>query len=141
MEKTLNTMSKIAKPKFQNLPTLEDLASRRGQTVSSIVNDWGVNTIEELVEKLKTEGLTSTTDLSKFFVKPKQELTQSVQEPEQTKVVVVEKKSTKDQEQDGKKSTKTKITYDVIDPTNTSRDSSKSTSLVPDETEECKSKT
>ena len=136
-------MSKIAKPRFQNLPTLEDLASRRGQTVSSIVNDWGVNTIEELVEKLKTEGLTSTTDLSKLFVKPKQELTQSVPEPEpeQTKVVVVEKKSTKDQEQDGKKSTKAKITYDVIDPTNTSRDSSKSTSLVPDETEECKSKT
>jgi hypothetical protein len=138
-------MSKTPKPpKFQNLPTLEDLASRRGQTISSIVNDWGITTIDEIVEKLKTEGLTSTSDLSNLFAKPKQEPKPQLESPLvvlDKPVAVLEKKSTKDTEQDSKKSTKTKITYDVIDSTNTSRDPSESASMVPDKTEECKSKT
>lgn len=44
-------------PKFQNLPTIEGLAARRGQTIASILDEWGVKDTLSLVERLKREGL------------------------------------------------------------------------------------
>ncbi len=43
--------------RYQNKPTLIDLATRRGQNLEQLLRDWGITTHEQLVVKCKREGL------------------------------------------------------------------------------------
>ncbi len=113
-------MAKLPKsPSFQNLPTLKELATRRRQTVTSILEEWGIKDENALLARLKQEGLAVVEDLSQFFVKQ-----QSTSTTKNVKVDIEEKKkitkvqdsvstSKEMQDKESKKPTKTKVNLDV----------------------------
>lgn len=130
-------------PKFQNLPTLEGLAARRRQTISSILADWGVTDADALTARLKREGLALVADPSAFFpaVAPMKplvrlglvEIPAPKKEPEPLPKKAIEPES--------KKPAKAKLTSDVADAGLEDRAPSKPVVVVPDEAGDPKSKT
>lgn len=102
-------MAKMPKaPKFQNLPTLEGLAARRGQTVAALLDEWNVNDADALVERLKHEGLAPVVDPNTFFKRSTPKVD----------VVVPPKKALKEPESiehESKKPAKAKLSSDASD--------------------------
>lgn len=93
-------MAKMPKaPKFQNLPTLEGLVARRGQTVASLLEEWGVKDSAALNDRLKREGLAPVEDPSKFFPAPAKK---------------VQKETEVEQKPESKKPAKAKLTSDAL---------------------------
>lgn len=130
-------MAKTPKaPKFQNLPTLEGLAIRRRQTISSILADWGVKDAASLVERLKREGLAPVEDPSKLFSwKEPVTLLPQVELVKEKMVDAVDraKKVLKETEPESKKPTKAKLSSDAPDPGTEDRAASKPAIVVSDE--------
>jgi hypothetical protein len=132
-------MAKTPKaPKFQNLPTLEGLAARRRQTISSILADWGVKDAASLVDRLKREGLAPVDDASALFsvASPPKPTTPTV------RLGLVEIQAPKKAiEPESKKPAKAKLTSDAADAEPEDRAPSKPVIVVPEEAGEPKSKT
>lgn len=129
-------MAKTPKaPKFQNLPTLEGLAVRRRQTISSILADWGVTDADALTARLKREGLALVTDASSFFPPPK-----PAPPPKKEVPAVPQPAPKKAVEPESKKPAKAKLTSDAADAGPEDRAPSKPAVVVPDEAGEPASK-
>jgi len=111
-------------PKFQNLPTIEGLAARRGQTIASILDEWGVKDALSLVERLKREGLAPVENPDALFVKPWKEPVVLLKNPkgfneeimkdavERAKKVLKETEAV-EQKSESKKPAKAKLTSDA----------------------------
>jgi hypothetical protein len=131
-------MSKPKLPKFQNLPTLEGLASRRHQSVSAVLADWGVNDVESLVACLKREGLAITAeDVARFAPKPVVSLTVAPVEDARADVVEnveTSKKTFREAQFESKKPAKAKLTSDVVEPRSDDPAPTKPADVVSSET-------
>jgi hypothetical protein len=140
-------MAKTPKaPKFQNLPTLEGLAARRRQTISSILADWGVTDADALTARLKREGLALVADASSFFppaAKPTVPVVRSALveiPPPPKKEPEPQPLPKKNVELESKKPAKAKLTSDAADAGPEDRAPSKPAVVVPSEAGEPKSK-
>lgn len=54
-------------PSYQKLPTVEGLASRRGQTVQQLLHQNGVLDVEGMIRWLHGENLSSENDPASYF--------------------------------------------------------------------------
>ncbi len=145
-------MAKLPKaPKFQNLPTLEGLAARRGQTVASLLEEWGVKDAATLTDRLKREGLAPVQDAERILPRPaykdsvvllpnpksfdKEIMKDAV---ERAKKVLKETEAT-EQKSESKKPAKAKLTSDAP-ASDVDRAPSKPAVVVPEEAGEPSSK-
>jgi len=137
-------MAKLPKaPKFQNLPTLQGLAARRGQTVASLLDEWGVKDEGSLADRLKREGLAPVDDAASLFVKAWKEPvvllknTKGLNAEMMADAVERAKKVLKDtesaeQKSESKKASKAKLTSDAP-AADVDRAPSKPAVVVPEE--------
>lgn len=132
-------------PKFQNLPTIEGLAARRGQTIASILDEWGVKDSDSLVERLKREGLAPVENPDALFPRPqykdsvvllpnpksfdKEIMKDAV---ERAKKVLKETEAD-EQKSESKKPVKAKLTSDAPAPDVVDRAPAKPAVVVPEE--------
>lgn len=63
--------NKTKSPTYQKLPTLEGLASRRGQTVQQLLEQNNVRNVAELARLLHRENMTSENSLDSYFASAK----------------------------------------------------------------------
>lgn len=144
-------MAKLPKaPKFQNLPTLEGLAARRGQTVASILEEWGVKDSDALTERLKREGLAPVENTEELFSRPYKDSVVLLPNPksfdkeimkdavERAKKAIKETEAT-EQKTESKKASKAKLTSDAP-ASDVDRATSKPGDVVPGEVGEPSSK-
>lgn len=83
-------MHKLPKaPKFQKLPTLSDVASRRSQTVLELLKEWDVNDPETLRVKLQREGIQMVDDPLALF--PQKVVVKETKKPQEQKHLEEEK--------------------------------------------------
>lgn len=123
-------MAKLPKaPKFQNLPTLEGLAARRGQTIALLLEEWGVKDAASLIDRLKREGLAPLDDPDALFAAPVV--------PMKSALVEIVKKAPKEAESaeqnESKKPSKVKLTSDATTSVAVDRAPSKPAVVVADE--------
>lgn len=116
-------VKKTKLPKFQNLPTLADLAKRRKQSVSSLLTEWDILDIPSLERRLVREGLSQEfdkNDVALFLNTAEVSVTETTLPA--VKAAVVEptvmvdqiKKIQKQTEIDSKKLTKIKLSLDAV---------------------------
>lgn len=117
-------VKKTKLPKFQNLPTLADLAKRRNQSVSSLLAEWDILDIPSLERRLIREGLSpefDKGDVALFFDTTAVSVIETVLPVVKTAVIepttsIVDqvKKIQKQTEVDSKKLTKIKLSLDAV---------------------------
>jgi hypothetical protein len=121
-------------PKFQNLPTLQGLAERRGQTISSLLKEWDIKDAASLTDRLKREGLAPIDDVSTLFPQPK--IKSALVELTKEKI-----ETQKISESESKKTSKAKLSLDVSITTTEDRNSDKSVTLDSTKTGKSKGET
>lgn len=143
-------VKKTKLPKFQNLPTLADLAKRRRQSVTALLAEWDIHDVLSLERRLVREGLAPEEDgkIAALFAKTIDavivETVISIPAIDPVKVEVsVEqtKKIQKQTESDNKKLTKTKFSLDASKLGTENRVTNESVTVVSDEAKKSSNET
>jgi hypothetical protein len=104
-------------PSYQKLPTLEGLASRRGQTVQQLLEQNNVKNVGELTQLLHRENMACENEPSSYFKSAKSPKS-AVANKEVTKTSVTEDESASfvdapSAKREGKKVRKDRHSYDA----------------------------
>ncbi len=104
--------------KHQKKMTLQSVAARRNQTLTQLVTDWGVKSLDGLAKRCKSEDVAMPTDFT-FTVSVAKVVKDQIQaselpKPVKSALVELQKES---EDVSGKKVKKSKLTLDEPSPT------------------------